>query len=87
MGNCRRRHVLCNSGIKQLGDVILTFTLRVLDHTQSFRRSRISSVLFGDSSVRPQQYRDDLNPVDSYWIAARQLSERPQLVVAPRGPC
>lgn len=34
-----------------------------------------------DNSVRAEQCRNDLNPLDSRWLAARQLSQRPQLVV------
>lgn len=38
-------------------------------------------IILSDNSVQAEQCCDDLNPVDSYWLGARQLSERPQLVV------
>lgn len=37
--------------------------------------------ILGDNSVGAEQCCDDLNPLDSCWLAARQLSERPQLMV------
>lgn len=38
-------------------------------------------IILDDNSAQAERCRDDLNPVDSNWLGARQLSQRPQLVV------
>lgn len=32
-------------------------------------------------TIQAKHCSDDLNPVDSFWLGSRQLSERPQLMV------
>lgn len=39
------------------------------------------TTILNDYSVQAEHCSDDLNPVDSYWLGARELSECSQLMV------